>query len=66
MQPSLFALVSWLDLAGIAQLVSALASYRGALLVVSHDHRFLADLGIDRWWQLDDGELGELPGPSGQ
>jgi ATPase subunit of ABC transporter with duplicated ATPase domains len=37
-----------LDLAGVRQLTTALAGYRGALVVVSHDHRFLADLGIDR------------------
>lgn len=37
-----------LDLASVHQLVTALASYRGALLVASHDEPFLADLGITR------------------
>ena len=37
-----------LDLDSVAQLVAALRSYRGALLVVSHDERFLARIGLDR------------------
>ncbi len=37
-----------LDLASYDALVSALASYRGALVVVSHDQRFLEDVGVDR------------------
>jgi ATPase subunit of ABC transporter with duplicated ATPase domains len=37
-----------LDLAGTAHLVAALAAYRGALVVVSHDERFLAELRLDR------------------
>lgn len=37
-----------LDLASYDALVSALASYRGALVVVSHDQRFLDDVGVDR------------------
>jgi ATPase subunit of ABC transporter with duplicated ATPase domains len=37
-----------LDLASVRQLVDALRSYGGALLVASHDEPFLADLGIDR------------------
>jgi ATPase subunit of ABC transporter with duplicated ATPase domains len=41
-----------LDLAGVRQLTTALSGYRGALIVVSHDHRFLADLGIDREVEL--------------
>ncbi len=36
-----------LDLTSVRQLVEALGQYRGALLVVSHNPRFLADLGID-------------------
>lgn len=35
-----------LDVASVEQLVEALASYRGALLVVSHDEVFLGRLGI--------------------
>jgi ATPase subunit of ABC transporter with duplicated ATPase domains len=37
-----------LDLAGVRQLTTALAGYKGALVVVSHDPRFLAEIGIDR------------------
>jgi ATPase subunit of ABC transporter with duplicated ATPase domains len=37
-----------LDLTSVRQVVSALASYDGALVVVSHDEAFLADLGITR------------------
>jgi ATPase subunit of ABC transporter with duplicated ATPase domains len=41
-----------LDLASYDALVAALAAYRGALLVVSHDRRFLEDLGVDRTLEL--------------
>ena len=41
-----------LDLGSVAQLESALAGYRGALVVVSHDPRFLAALAPDRWLEL--------------
>ena len=37
-----------LDLDSIASLVAALRPYRGALLVVSHDERFLERIGLDR------------------
>jgi ATPase subunit of ABC transporter with duplicated ATPase domains len=37
-----------LDFASYDALVSALASYRGALVVASHDAGFLADVGVDR------------------
>ncbi|GAA3649072.1 ABC-F family ATP-binding cassette domain-containing protein [Microbacterium marinilacus] len=36
-----------LDIASVEQLAEALDSYRGALLIVSHDHAFLRRLGID-------------------
>jgi len=42
-----------LDLHSVDQLVSALSSYRGALIVVSHDDAFLERLGIDVWLELD-------------
>ena len=42
-----------LDLLSVRRLVEALASYRGALLVVSHDEHFLADLELDRLVDLD-------------
>ena len=41
-----------LDLASYDALVSALAAYRGALVVVSHDARFLEDVGVDRTLEL--------------
>jgi ATPase subunit of ABC transporter with duplicated ATPase domains len=41
-----------LDLAGVDQLVSALAGYRGALVVVSHDEPFLAALDVGRRLEL--------------
>ena len=44
-----------LDLHSVDQLVSALSSYKGALLVVSHDDAFLERLGIDVWLELDAG-----------
>ncbi|WP_286930694.1 MULTISPECIES: ABC-F family ATP-binding cassette domain-containing protein [Aeromicrobium] len=37
-----------LDLASIAHLTEVIDSYRGAILVVSHDAAFLADLSLDR------------------
>jgi ATPase subunit of ABC transporter with duplicated ATPase domains len=42
-----------LDLLSVRRLVEALASYGGAMLVVSHDVHFLADLGLDRQVDLD-------------
>jgi ATPase subunit of ABC transporter with duplicated ATPase domains len=42
-----------LDLASVRQLSQALASYRGALLVASHDLPFLRSAGINRWLRLD-------------
>ncbi|WP_329393853.1 ATP-binding cassette domain-containing protein [Streptomyces lydicus] len=46
-----------LDMASVRRLVTALESYEGALLVVSHDLPFLRDLGITRWLAVEDGEL---------
>lgn len=42
-----------LDIASTDQLVGALAAYRGALLVVSHDGGFLDRLGLDAQLRLD-------------
>lgn len=51
-----------LDLVSVGQLESALEAYQGAFVVVSHDERFLAALGVTRWLHLEDGRLTE-PGP---
>ena len=42
-----------LDMASVRQLSQALAGYRGALLVASHDVPFLRSPGITRWLRLD-------------
>jgi ATPase subunit of ABC transporter with duplicated ATPase domains len=42
-----------LDLASVQQFTAALASYRGALIVASHDLPFLHSLQITRWLRLD-------------
>lgn len=42
-----------LDIASVEQLVEALAGYRGAILVVSHDYPFLRGIGIDTVVELD-------------
>ncbi|MEH1057924.1 ABC-F family ATP-binding cassette domain-containing protein [Micromonospora sp. CPCC 206171] len=52
-----------LDLVSVAQLESALASYQGAFVVVSHDQRFLAEIGVNRWLRLAGGELRETGAP---
>ncbi|MGW5371793.1 ribosomal protection-like ABC-F family protein [Streptomyces sp. NPDC004009] len=54
-----------LDLVSAGQLESALDSYRGAFVVVSHDERFLAGIGVNRWLRLADGALEETGAPVG-
>ncbi|UQA96339.1 ABC-F family ATP-binding cassette domain-containing protein [Streptomyces halobius] len=49
-----------LDMASVRRLVTALESYEGALIVVSHDLTFLRELGITRWLALEDGELTDI------
>ncbi|MBY4569877.1 ABC-F family ATP-binding cassette domain-containing protein [Gordonia sp. PS3] len=49
-----------LDLAAIEQLESALDSYDGALLVVTHDRRMLENVHVDRRWDVQDGRVREL------
>ena len=48
-----------LDMVSTARLASALRAYRGALVVVSHDERFLADVGVERRVSLAAGALTE-------
>ncbi|MEH0931580.1 ribosomal protection-like ABC-F family protein [Micromonospora sp. CPCC 205558] len=52
-----------LDLVSVGQLESALAAYQGAFVVVSHDERFLAEIGVQRWLRLADGHLREISAP---
>ena len=52
-----------LDLDSVAQLESALAAYRGAFVVVSHDQRFLDAIGVTRWLRLAGGRLTETAAP---
>ncbi|MEU5527867.1 ribosomal protection-like ABC-F family protein [Micromonospora chersina] len=52
-----------LDLVSAGQLENALGAYRGAFVVVSHDERFLAEIGVRRWLRLDGGRLREVPAP---
>ncbi|MFF2008275.1 ABC-F family ATP-binding cassette domain-containing protein [Streptomyces sp. NPDC058195] len=52
-----------LDLVSAGQLESALGSYRGAFVVVSHDERFLARAGVERWLRMADGTLAETGAP---
>ncbi|MFG3385262.1 ABC-F family ATP-binding cassette domain-containing protein [Streptomyces rochei] len=52
-----------LDLVSAGQLESALNAYRGAFVVVSHDQRFLREIGVERWLRLSGGELTETGAP---
>ncbi len=46
-----------LDLPAIEQLEQALASYDGALLLVSHDRRLLENVRLDQRWTVDGGRV---------
>ncbi|UGQ12310.1 ATP-binding cassette domain-containing protein [Yinghuangia sp. ASG 101] len=52
-----------LDLVSVGQLESALSAYEGAFVVVSHDERFLAEIGVNRRLRLADGKLAETAAP---
>ena len=49
-----------LDLAAIEQLEQALESYDGALLLVTHDRRMLANVRVDRSWAVENGRVAQL------
>ncbi|MFB7532557.1 ABC-F family ATP-binding cassette domain-containing protein [Streptomyces sp. NPDC056178] len=53
-----------LDLVSVGQLESALNSYQGAFMVVSHDERFLAEIGANRWLRLAEGSLSTTGAPA--
>jgi ATPase subunit of ABC transporter with duplicated ATPase domains len=46
-----------LDLVSVGQLESALNAHQGAFVVVSHDERFLAEIGVQRRLRLSEGRL---------
>jgi ATPase subunit of ABC transporter with duplicated ATPase domains len=46
-----------LDLISVGQLEAALNAYQGAFVVVSHDERFLAEIGVQRRLRLADRQL---------
>jgi ATPase subunit of ABC transporter with duplicated ATPase domains len=46
-----------LDLVSVGQLENALHAYEGAFVVVSHDERFLAEITVERWLELRQGQL---------
>ncbi|MGW9265150.1 ATP-binding cassette domain-containing protein, partial [Gordonia terrae] len=48
-----------LDLPAIEQLESALDSYDGAVLLVTHDRRMLENVHVDRHWDVDGGRVSE-------
>ncbi|HEY2225226.1 ABC-F family ATP-binding cassette domain-containing protein [Actinomycetospora sp.] len=49
-----------LDLPAIEQLESALASYQGTLLLVTHDRRMLTAVSTTRRWHVDAGRVTEV------
>ncbi|MDP3949671.1 ABC-F family ATP-binding cassette domain-containing protein [Microbacterium sp.] len=49
-----------LDLPAIEQLEQALESYRGTLLLVTHDRRMLDTVQTDRRWRVEAGRVTEL------
>ncbi|WP_238422932.1 ABC-F family ATP-binding cassette domain-containing protein [Gordonia sp. 'Campus'] len=48
-----------LDLPAIEQLESALDSFDGAVLLVTHDRRMLQNVRVDRHWDVDGGRVTE-------
>lgn len=52
-----------LDLDSVEQLEGAINSYEGAFIVVSHDERFVKEIGVNRWLRMSDGRLRETGAP---
>lgn len=52
-----------LDLPSIDELVDALTSFRGGLIIVSHDVAFLNRVGIDTWITMNESGLHETTPP---
>ncbi|WP_144268060.1 ABC-F family ATP-binding cassette domain-containing protein [Demequina sp. NBRC 110055] len=50
-----------LDFASRAHLLEALAGYRGALIVVSHDAEFVEELGVTRRWVISPEGMVDVP-----
>ncbi|WP_067564038.1 ABC-F family ATP-binding cassette domain-containing protein [Nocardia acidivorans] len=50
-----------LDLPSLRHLTEALAGFQGALVVVSHDPRFLAEIGVTRSLELSADGLADVP-----
>lgn len=48
-----------LDMESVRELTAALNGYRGAMIVVSHDRRFLSDLDVTREWVMEDMDIAE-------
>jgi ATPase subunit of ABC transporter with duplicated ATPase domains len=46
-----------LDLPAIEQLESALDSYDGTLLLVTHDRRMLENVRLDQTWRVESGSV---------
>ena len=58
--PDLFALdepTNNLDIPNIEILTSAIGNYKGTLIVISHDKKFLEDIGINRKIQILNGKI---------
>ena len=52
-----------LDLVSVGQLEAALNAYEGAFVIVSHDERFLDEVGIQRRLRLSQGRLESANSP---
>ncbi len=53
-----------LDLVSVGQLENALSAFQGAFVAASHDSRFLAEIGVNRWLRLENGRLSQVAAPA--